>query len=124
MTRPLWLSLGVVCVGIGAAGLVLPLLPGVPFLLLAAYAFSRSSPRFHDWLLNHPRFGPPIVDWNQHGCISRGTKILALSTMAAAIALSVAMGVPTWVLALQVLLIAGAATFVATRPSQRRGPDA
>lgn len=123
MTRPFWFALGFLCVGIGAAGLVLPLVPGVPFLLLAAYAFSRSSPRFHNWLLNHPRFGPPIIDWQRHGSISRNIKIVAVSTMGAALAISIALGIPSWVLALQAVLIAGAATFIVTRPGRPRGPD-
>jgi len=55
-----WAGLGLICVALAAIGVVLPLLPTVPFLLLAAFFFARSSSRLHHWLLNHPTFGPFI----------------------------------------------------------------
>src|SRR5690606_8396288 len=63
--RSLWLTFGLVCVGLALAGVVLPLLPATPFLLLAAFAFTRSSPRLHAWLLGHRHFGPLIEDWRR-----------------------------------------------------------
>jgi uncharacterized membrane protein YbaN (DUF454 family) len=124
MTRPFWFVVGIVCVAAGAAGAVLPLLPTTPFLLLAAYAFARSSPRLHRWLLAHRQFGPLIDDWNQHGAIARNTKIMALGLMAATLALAVALGVPPWVLAMQAVALAGSGLFVATRPDRPRDRDA
>ncbi len=55
--RYIFITLGFICVGLGIAGIILPLMPGVVFLLLAAFFFSRSSERFHQWIMNHPRFG-------------------------------------------------------------------
>ena len=72
--RALWLLLGLVAVGLGAVGVVLPLLPTTPFLLLAAFAFARSSERWHQWLVNHQIFGPLIEDWNRYGAISEARK--------------------------------------------------
>lgn len=124
MTRPFWFVLGVLCLGTGAAGIVLPLLPATPFLLLAAYAFARSSPRLHGWLLAHPRFGPIIEDWRRYGAIAQRTKIAALGLMVATLALSVALAVPGWVLALQAVALAGSGLFIVTRPDRPRDPDA
>lgn len=56
-------ALGAVMVVLGTAGILLPLLPTTPFLLLAAYLFSKSSRRWHDWLLNHKHLGSYIDAW-------------------------------------------------------------
>lgn len=115
--RFLWLAIGCASVAAGAAGALLPLLPTTPFLLLAAFAFARSSPRLHQWLIMHPRFGPMIEDWRRYGAISRRVKAYSLASMAAAIALSVAFGVSAVFLGFQALVLGGAAIFVLTRPS-------
>ena len=72
--RVLWLLLGIAATGFGIAGAVLPLLPTTPFLLVATYAFARSSPRLHAWLMSHRQFGPLIANWQQHGAIGRRAK--------------------------------------------------
>jgi len=63
MKRWCLMALGWLAFATGILGIVLPLLPTTPFMLLAAALFARSSPRFHRWLLAHPWFGPPIEDW-------------------------------------------------------------
>lgn len=55
--------LGLISVALGTAGILLPLLPTTPFLLLSAYLFAKSSPRWHDWLINHKHLGPYIHAW-------------------------------------------------------------
>ncbi len=115
--RILWLTLGCLAVATGALGVVLPLLPTTPFLLLAAYAFARSSPRLHRWLLEHKRFGPIIENWGRYGAISRRTKIWSVSAMVAAFAASVAFDVAFPVLAIQAAVLGAAGLFVVTRPS-------
>lgn len=114
--RVFWLLTGLVATGCGIAGVILPLVPTTPFLLLAVYAFARSSPRLHDWLLTHPRLGPPIRDWQAHGAISRRCKLLAVSVMMAALLLSIAIGVRWWVVLVQVLVLSVVAIFILTRP--------
>jgi uncharacterized protein len=118
MTRPLWIARGFTSLALGVAGAVLPLLPTTPFLLLAAYSFAQSSPRLHAWLLAHPHFGPMIEDWQQYGAIALRTKGVALFVMAVTLGGSAAFGVPTWVLAIQAAVLAGAATFIVTRPDR------
>ena len=114
--RALWLMLGIVATGSGIAGTVLPLVPTTPFLLLAAYAFARSSPRLHAWLTGHPRFGPVIADWHRHGSIEPRLKLTAVAVMAATLALTWVMGFPVWVLGVQALVLAAVAAFILTRP--------
>ncbi|MDG2479242.1 MAG: YbaN family protein, partial [Alphaproteobacteria bacterium] len=63
-------------------GVALPLLPTTPFLLVAAFAFARSSDRWHRWLREHRVFGPLIADWQEHGAIDRRTKLLSVLAMA------------------------------------------
>lgn len=121
--RALWLILGLASTACGIAGTVLPLVPTTPFLLLAAFAFARSSPRLHDWLVTHPRLGPPINDWQTHGAVSRRVKISAVVVMAATLALSAAMGLSITILIVQAIVMCGGATFILTRPDRPRSPD-
>ena len=74
LMKPFWFALGFLALGLGALGVVLPLLPTTPFVLLAAFAFARSSERWHAWLLNHRIFGPIITDWREHGAIRARTR--------------------------------------------------
>ncbi len=75
--RPLFVALGCLSLALGFVGIFLPLLPTTPFVLLAAYFFSRSSERLHAWLLGHRLFGPLIRDWEAHGVIRLRAKRLA-----------------------------------------------
>ena len=83
MKRPVYLALGFVFVAIGALGVVLPILPTTPFILLAAACFAQSSERWHAWLMNTKLFGPMLRNWEENRCISAGTKMFALSMIAA-----------------------------------------
>ncbi|AXB06820.1 MULTISPECIES: YbaN family protein [Aeromonas] len=78
MKRWCLMALGWLAFATGIVGIVLPLLPTTPFMLLAAALFARSSPRFHGWLLAHPWFGPPILDWQQYRGIRRHTRRRAI----------------------------------------------
>ena len=78
MSKLVLISLGFLFVGLGGVGLVLPLMPTTPFLLLAAACFARSSPRFHDWLLNIHVFGALIRNWQETRSIPREAKLVAI----------------------------------------------
>ena len=115
MRRLLYLGLGFASVALGALGVVLPLLPTVPFMLLAAYFFARSSPRLEAWLVEHPRFGPHIRAWRERGAISPAGKRTALFAFAfSAILGFVLLPFPWLLLPAAAGLIGG--SWIATRP--------
>lgn len=82
LKRAAYLAGGFVSLALGAVGAVLPLLPTVPFVILAAFCFARSSPRLEARLVDHPRFGPHIRAWREKGAISRKGKHAALAAFA------------------------------------------
>lgn len=116
MTRAIWAAFGLLSTGAGIAGIVLPLVPTTPFILLAAFCFARSSPRLEHWILNHRTFSPMIVHWHRHRSIDRRAKRLALLLMGAAFLISVALQVPLWLLAMQGAVLVAVAAFLLSRP--------
>ncbi|HSC81250.1 MAG TPA: YbaN family protein [Chitinolyticbacter sp.] len=88
IVRSLWLCAGIAALMLGAAGVVLPLLPTTPFVLLAAACFARSSPRLEAWLLDHPRLGPAVRLWRQQRALPARAKRWALLLMSASFAWS------------------------------------
>ncbi len=115
--RFVWLILGLISIGLAVIGIVLPLLPTVPFLLLAAFFFARSSERLHHWLLTHPTFGPFIDDWNQSGAIRPKAKRLATLSVLVVLGASVLMKVSTLVIIIQCITLSLVMLFIWTRPS-------
>lgn len=77
-----WLALGATSLATGIVGIVVPLLPTTPFVLLAGYCFTRGSPRCERWLLAHPRFGPVVEDWRRNRAMPLAAKRLASVMMA------------------------------------------
>ena len=72
----------VLCLVMGLIGVVVPGLPTTVFILMAAWAAARSSPRLHGWLLRHRLFGPMLVNWENGGFVSRRAKWSATVAMA------------------------------------------
>ncbi|PTE14358.1 YbaN family protein [Pseudogemmobacter blasticus] len=118
--RALWFAGGLAALLLALVGVVLPLLPTTPFVILAAACFAQSSPRLHDWLLGHRVFGPAIQNWRDHRAIPRKGKIAAVIAMAAAFGLSVALRLAPWVLVAQGTALSVMAGWIVTRPSGPR----
>ncbi len=89
VVRALLLAAGFASVGLGVAGIFLPVLPTTPFMLLAAACFARSSPRFHRWLLAHRTFGPIVGEWERHRAIPWRAKLWAIGLMSSTLAASI-----------------------------------
>lgn len=83
--RPFYFLLGWCSFSLGAVGALVPGLPTVPLMLVALWAFSRSSDRFHQWLYHHRIFGPPLQQWHQHRVIPMRAKVLSVVMMAASL---------------------------------------
>lgn len=81
LKRPLYLCAGFLALVLGAIGVVLPLLPTTPFVILAAFFFSKGSERLHQWLLNQKTFGPMICAWEQHKVIPHKAKLVSTVMM-------------------------------------------
>ena len=116
MSRYVYITLGWSAVALGLIGVILPVLPTTPFLLVAAFAFGKGSPKARAWLIDHAHFGPAIKDWEERGAISRRAKTLAATMMALVFIVSLILGAPTLVLVAQAILMGAGAAFVLTRP--------
>ena len=111
-----WNAIGFISLGLGMVGVILPLLPTTPFMLLAAFAFGQGSPRFRRWIEAHPRFGPTVARWEAHGAIERRHKRFAVIGCAMSFVVSLALGLPATALTIQAVCLGGAMLFVLTRP--------
>jgi uncharacterized protein len=94
--RLLWRLLAITSLAVGVVGVFVPVLPTVPFVLVAAWAASRGSPRLEAWLLAHPHFGESIRHWRAHGAVSRRAKWLAVTGMAGSALMLWFMPVHAW----------------------------
>ena len=117
------MALGFTCVGLGVLGLFLPVLPTTIFLIIALWAFSKSSVWAHQWLYNHPRFGPQLQDWHRHKVIPLKAKVLAVTMIAGSfifVTLYLANG---WLVpVLTGIILGGVVVYIVTRP--HRAADA
>lgn len=115
MGRALYLSAGIAAFIAAMIGIVLPIMPTVPFLLLAAFCFARSHPEWARRLYDHPRYGPAMREWRDRGAISRKAKVSAVLAMAAGVVFTaLTLGAPLVFVSLAVLL--GAGGWIWSRP--------
>ena len=87
MKRTILISLGWLCVGLGFVGVFVPGIPTTIFLIIALWAFTKSSKKLRHWLLNHKRFGPILNNWQEHKVVPRRAKILMVVLMSLAVVL-------------------------------------
>ncbi|MGM3174954.1 DUF454 family protein [Dickeya lacustris] len=116
MYRIVLIILGWLAVVLAALGVVLPLLPTTPFLLLAAWCFARSSPRFHHWLLYRSWFGRYLIHWQHYRALPPGVKGRAVAVIIATFAVSLWWVENNWVRVGLVMLLAGLLTFMVRLP--------
>ena len=120
LTRWTSLILAYLFLVLAVIGVVLPGLPTVPFLLLAAWFAARGSERLHAWLYAHPKFGKLLVDWEQQGAISRSSKVLAVLLLTASWLLMYLRLDDIWLMTGVAVLFLGIIIFLLTRPEPRR----
>jgi uncharacterized membrane protein YbaN (DUF454 family) len=112
VVRLLWRALAVLSVVLAAVGVVLPVMPSVPFLIMAAWAGGKGWPALETWLLEHAHFGPHIRHWRERGAVPRRAKWLATIMMTGSalmmqftpLPLAVRIGVPAAMAAVAVWL--------------------
>lgn len=97
MQRTILIIIGWLAVVLGTLGVVLPLLPTTPFILLAAWCFARSSPRFHHWLLYRSWFGGYLRHWQKHRAMPPSAKPRAIAVILITFAISLWMVKMMWV---------------------------
>lgn len=118
MPKPLYLLCGFISLLLGLIGVVLPLLPTTPFVILAAFCFSRSSEKFHQMLLNHRWFGDMIRQWEAHGVIPFKVKCLSTTMMLVMISYPVLFkSLPLWADVAAIITVVIALVYVWSRPS-------
>ncbi len=114
-------ALGWVCLGLGSLGIILPVLPTTPFLLVAVWAFSKASPELAARIRAHPRYGPYILAWENYGVIPNFAKVLAVLMMSGSFAwLYLGTDAPLPVKAVIGVTLAAVAVYIVTRPGHIR----
>ncbi|TGU71577.1 DUF454 domain-containing protein [Geomonas terrae] len=123
--RYLLIGIGLLSLAGGVVGLFLPLVPSVPFLLVAVICFSRSSERFHTWLVEHKHFGPMLKEYLLHGSIPLRAKCLAIGAIWISFPVTTFLFVDRIWLRIVLLSIAACVTiYLAVLPtSARRGAE-
>ncbi len=114
--RLIWILVGAIALILAIIGLVLPVMPTVPFVIISAYCFAKGYPKVYQWMLRNKYFGPIIRDWQERGAISRRTKWITTISLIAALILAYAIHLaPVWIV-IEGVIFAIILVFVWTRP--------
>ena len=101
---------------LGVIGIFFPVMPTTPFILVAAWAASKGSPKIHAWLYNHPQFSPILNTWNTRGAVPRRAKWLAAFMMTMSWLFMLFIGMPWWVPGIMATIFIAVLAFIFTRP--------
>ena len=93
--KVLWTSLGFLSLGMAYIGVITPGIPYSPFVVFAAYCFSKGSERMHRWIYNHKIFGPFLTNWGEKRVFPTKMKFFMLGMMSLSLILMFTGGVPT-----------------------------
>ena len=119
MMKPLYFSLAWLFFAIGILAILVPVIPTTPFMILALWAFSKSSERFHHWLYHHRLFGPPLQHWHQDRVIPMVAKIFAIFFMLVSfLYLTLYSGINSWIIVSAGIFILIAVVYILSKPSR------
>ena len=119
MKKMIYLIIGHLCLILGIVGAFIPVLPTTPFLLLAAFLYSQSSPKLHNWIISHKYLGPPVKDWQDRGVIGLKAKMIATVMIVLVIGLRFpSLAVNTWIKVSATIILMAVLIFIWTRPSK------
>jgi uncharacterized protein len=122
--RWMLIAAGMICVGLGAIGVILPGLPTTPFLLLAAYCFARSSEHFHAWLINHRWFGSYVRNFEEGRGMTRSAKATTVLIIWLSFGVTIVFFVPVvWGQVGMVLMAVTVSLYIVRLPTPRSEPD-
>ena len=121
MKRQLYLAAGLVSLALGSIGIILPLLPTVPFVILAAFCFANSSPRLESWLVDHPVFGVHIINWRERRAITRRGKWAATVAFVVSCVLALLFAKAPWnLIPIAAALISGSWIWTRNEPEDEK----
>lgn len=124
LRRVLFVTAGLLCVGMAYVGVLMPGLPTTPWVLLASYCFGRSSPRLQRWLRRTPAFGRMLRDWEEHRGIRKPVKIFAVLLIVTVVSASILSGrLPEWARwVVGACAVCGVCTILFIVPTVRQSP--
>ena len=123
LARWVWVAGGWAALALGTVGIFLPLIPTTPFVLVAAWCFSKGSRRMHEWLLQHRYFGSTVRDWERHGVIPLRAKLLSTGVMVPRVGyMALFSPAPGWAVMIAVPLALFGLGFIWSKPSRPDDP--